>query len=168
MKPKHYRAFLAAGLGLALAATQAIAQQPGHNMPMGPRGGMMPMMGSCPMMADMMGMNCDAQMPAFSEGRIAFLKAELGITDAQKAAWDAYAAAIRSNLQSMQGMRQTMHAAYEAKTPVERLDAHLASMESRLKTLKDVKPALVALYQALGAEQQKKADELLTGMSCMM
>jgi hypothetical protein len=120
------------------------------------------------MMADMMGMNGDAQMPAFSEGRIAFLKAELGITDAQKAAWDAYAAAIRSNLQSMQGMRQTMHAAYEAKTPVERLDAHLASMESRLKTLKDVKPALVALYQALGAEQQKKADELLTGMSCMM
>src|SRR5262245_46313633 len=135
MKAKHYLASLALGIALALTATQGIAQQPLHSMPMRERG-MMPMMGSCPMMADMMGMNGDAQMPAFSEERIAFLKAELGITDAQKAPWDAYAAAIKSNLQNMQSMRQTMHAAFQAKTPVERLDAHLTSMEARLKALK--------------------------------
>ncbi len=41
-------------------------------------------------------------------------------------------------------------------------------MESRTKVLKDVKPSLAKLYETLGAEQKKKADEILTGMGCMM
>ena len=41
-------------------------------------------------------------------------------------------------------------------------------MESRSNALKDVKPALAKLYEALSAEQKKKADEILTGMGCMM
>jgi hypothetical protein len=121
-------------------------------------------MAGCPMM----GMTGDDQTSPFIEGRIAFLKAELAITDAQRVAWDAYADAIKRNLQSMQDMRQTMRAVFEAKTPVERLDAHLVAMESRIKALKDVKPTLVKLYEALSPEQQKKADEIITGMGCMM
>ena len=46
----------------------------------------------------------------------------------------------------------------EAKTPVERLDAHIAAMDGRLASLKEVKPALAALYGALSDEQKKKAD----------
>jgi hypothetical protein len=166
MKHKFHLISLAAGLGFAIAAGQAFAQQPGLGMPMGPRGmmGMMEMMAGCPMM----GMNPQGQGSAFGEGRIAFLKAELNITDTQKTAWDAYAAAIKANLQSMQDMMQTMRAVFDAKTPVERLDAHLTTMEARLKALKDVKPALTKLYEALSADQKKKADELLTGMGCMM
>jgi LTXXQ motif family protein len=61
-----------------------------------------------------------------------------------------------------------MRAAFDAKTPVERLEAHLAAMESRTKVLKDVKPALARLYEALSADQKKKADDILTGMGCMM
>jgi hypothetical protein len=68
----------------------------------------------------------------------------------------------------MQGMWQTMQKVFEAKTPVERLDAHLAAMQSRVKALQDVKPALAKLYEALSAEQKKNADEILTGMGCMM
>jgi hypothetical protein len=34
--------------------------------------------------------------------------------------------------------------------------------------LKDVKPALARLYEALSADQKKKADDILTGMGCMM
>ena len=113
-------------------------------------------------------MGADGQASTFIEGRIAFLKAELAITDAQKGAWDAYADATKRNLESMQGMWQTMKSVFEAKTPMERLDAHLAAMESRTKVLKDVKPALAKLYEALNAEQKKKADEILTGMGCMM
>ena len=41
-------------------------------------------------------------------------------------------------------------------------------MDSRLTALKDVKPALANLYGALNTEQKNKADQLLTGMSCMM
>jgi hypothetical protein len=126
--------------------------------------GMMGMMGGCPMM----GTTAEGRAQTFVNGRIAFLKAELGITEAQKAAWDAYADALKRNLQGMQGMWQTMQAVFEAKTPVERLDAHVAAMEGRLTALKDVKPALASLYAALNDEQKKKADELLTGMGCMM
>ena len=170
MKRSSQLLSLAAGLAFAIAATQVLAQQPGSGMPMGPRGmmGMMQMMAGCPMMGPMMRMGADGHGSVFSEGRIAFLKAELAITDAQKAAWDAYAAAIKANLQSMQDMVQTMRAVFDAKTPVERLDAHLAAMEARVKALKDVQPALAKLYESLSADQKKKADDLLTGMGCMM
>lgn len=160
-------------VGLAFGATYVVAQQRGPGMgmmgpgmPMGPRGmmGMMDMMAGCPMM----GATTEGQASAFTEGRIAFLKAELAITDAQKGPWDAYADGIKRNLRSMQDMGQTMRAMFEAKTPVERLDAHLVAMEGRIKALKDVKPVLAKLYEALSAEQKKKADEILTGMGCMM
>ncbi len=62
--------------------------------------GMMGMMGGCPMMS---GSN-----PSYAEGRIAFLKAELSITDQQKGAWDAYAAAVKKNLAGMQNMHEAM------------------------------------------------------------
>jgi len=165
-------ALLTAGLLASAAALRA--QQPGmgtRDMPVGPgmmmgpgMMGMMRLMGDCPMMGMMMG----ADTSTFAEGRIAFLKAELAITDAQKGAWETYAAALKKNLQGMQAMRQTMAKVMEAKTPVERLDAHIAAMGGRVASLKEVKPALAALYAALGDEQKKKADQLLTGMGCMM
>jgi hypothetical protein len=121
--------------------------------------GMMGMMGGCPMMGG---------GSMYPEGRVAFLKAELAITDAQASVWEAYAAALKQNMQSMQGMRETMKAARAGKTPVERLDAHVTAMEGRLQALKDLKPMLTSLYDALSDDQKKKADQLLTGMGCMM
>ena len=132
----------------------------GGNGFMGPRG-MMGMMGGCGMM---MG---GGEAPTFINGRIAFLKAELAITDAQKTVWEAYADPFKKKLQGMQNMHQMMQTVFEAKTPVDRLDAHIAFMENRIAALKGVKPALTKLYDALSAEQKKKADELLTGMGCM-
>jgi hypothetical protein len=168
-------AFLATG-----GATQGGAQQEGMMRPQseedgnmmggmmgrGMRGGpMMGMMGGgCPMMGMMMG-GGGAMYP---EGRIAFLKAELAITDAQTKVWEGYAAALKKNMEGMQAMRESMMAARSEKTPVARLDAHINAMEGRLEALKDVKPALGALYDALSDDQKKKADELLTGMGCMM
>jgi LTXXQ motif family protein len=157
-------------VGVALSTGYALAQRgPGWDMGAGMqmgRGmmGMMDMMSGCPMM----GMGGQGQSSAFVEGRIAFVKAELAITDAQKGAWDAYADAIKRNLHSMQDMASMMRAVFEAKTPVERLDAHLAAMEGRIKALQDVKPTLVKLYEELTAEQKRKADEILTAMGCMI
>ena len=153
--------------GLLATGAPLSAQQPGmgmgmRDMPMGRR--MMGMMGDCPMMGMMMG----ADASPFAEGRIAFVKAELAISDAQTAAWEAYAATLKKNLQGMQAMRQTMMNVTEATTPVERLDTHIAAMDGRLASLKEVKPALAALYVALSEEQKKKADQILTGMGCMM
>lgn len=137
----------------------------GQGRMMGMPGRSMMGMGECPMMGMMTG---GAEIPAFGEGRIAFLKAELAITLAQQTVWDAYAAALKKNFTSMQGMRQSMMMALEGKSPVERLDAHLAAMEGRLSALKEIKPALTALFTALSDEQKKKADQILTGMGCMM
>ena len=61
-----------------------------------------------------------------------------------------------------------MKTVVEAKTPADRLNAQIAAMESRVAALKEVKPALEKLYAALTDEQKKKADEVLTGMGCMM
>jgi hypothetical protein len=130
------------------------------------QGGMMQMMtANCPMMGNMMG---GGDMPAFTDGRVAFLKAELGITDAQNGAWDAYAAALKKNLMGMHGMRETMITAMSATDPTKRLDAHLTAMESRVASLTEVKPALAKLYGVLTDVQKKKADQILTGMGCMM
>ena len=131
-------------------------QMPGRTMAM--------MDGNCPMMGMMGGTDASA----FSEGRIAFLKAELGVTDAQKSAWEAYAAALKKNLEGMQAARQTMMKVMQATSPVERVDARISMMESRLSTLKDIKPVLGTLYNGLTDDQKKKADQLLIGMGCMM
>ena len=42
---------------------------------------------------------------AYTEGRLAFLKAYLAITDQQKAAWEAYAGALKANLEGIKGIR---------------------------------------------------------------
>ena len=164
--------------GLSTAGAQGFGPGPGM-MGGGYGPGMMFGQGSGPgrgygpgMMGMMMG-GCggfgpEGQSASYVDGRVAFLKAELAITDAQKTAWDAYAEALKRNLQSMQRMALTMKTVFEAKTPVERLDAHLAAMDVRLGALKDMKPALAGIYAALSADQKKKADDLLTGMGCMM
>jgi hypothetical protein len=131
-------------------------QMPGRMMDMVSAG--------CPMMGMMGGTDASA----FTEGRIAFLKAELGISDAQKSAWEAYAAALKKNLEGMQATRQTMMKVMQTMSPVARVDARISMMESRLSTLKEIKPVLVTLYSALTDDQKRKADQLLIGMGCMM
>lgn len=155
--------------GAAPGAAQAQAPMPGGMAGPGMMGrmmgggmmgpGMMDMMANCPMMGG---------SSSHAEGRIAFLNAELAITESQKPAWEAYAAQIRKNLQGMQEMHKSMMSMMDAKSPVERIDTRIAMMEKRTQALKEIRPALSALYTSLTADQQKKADQLLTGMGCMM
>ena len=86
------------------------------------------------------------------------MKNMLGITDAQKGAWDSYAA-LKSNAPTP--------TAASGKTAIEQLDAQVADTENRLKSLRDLKPRLTALYAALNTEQKRKADQLV-GMGCML
>src|SRR5262245_20253895 len=148
------RAFLISALiagGVAAVAGAGFARMHGSGgMGMMEPGSMMGMgRGGCSMMGMMK--TEDSGTP-FVQGRLAFIKAELAITEAQQGAWTTYAEALKKNFESMQGMRQTMHAAMTAKTPLERLDAHIAAMESRLKALKEVKPTLAGLYETLSGE----------------
>jgi hypothetical protein len=101
------------------------------------------------------------------EGRLAYVKAELGITDAQTAAWDGYVSAVKARATTMQGVRTAMIEAMQAGSAIERLDARTRAMESMVESLRALKPVTEALYKVLSDDQKKKAD-LLLGMGCCM
>ena len=82
-------------------------------------GGMMDMMGGNMQMPDMMrmmtmmrqaGSDCMGGMEPIDhvEGRIAFLRAELKITDAQAPAWNGFAEALRANAKALGELRTSM------------------------------------------------------------
>jgi hypothetical protein len=100
------------------------------------------------------------------EGRLAYTKAELGITDAQTAAWDDYTKVVKARATQMQSVRASMMEAMQAGSAVARLDARIKAMESMLDNLKTLKPATEALYNTLSDDQKKKAD-LLLGIGMM-
>jgi hypothetical protein len=190
------KAVMAAAL-LATTATLSLAQgqQPGQQMPMmGPGMGMggqnmmgMGMMGGCPTMGGPMGMMGPGMQGMMGpgmmgqgmgpgimmgrgpmvEGRLAYLKAELGISDAQAAAWDGYVSAVKARGDAMQGMHATMMQAMQVGTAVDRMNAHITAMQSMMDSMNALKPATEALYKVLNDDQKKKADVLL-GMGCCM
>ncbi|WP_442579252.1 Spy/CpxP family protein refolding chaperone [Mesorhizobium sp. ASY16-5R] len=147
-----------------------------------PAGGRGMMGGGCPTMGmmgyGMMGrggwsddgfgrgmMRGQPRMGAMVDGRLAYLKVELGITDAQTNAWDVYAAAVRARVDLMQDMHSKMFETMQNGSAVERMDARIAGMEKMLDTLKALKPATEELYAVLTGEQKKVADDLI-GADC--
>ena len=109
----------------------------------------------------------EGDLKAMVEGRLAYVKTALGITEEQAAAWKAYEDAARANGQSMQAAHQTMMSAMQSGSAIDRMQTHITMMQARLDALKALKPAAETLHQALTPEQKKKADTLL-GMSGMM
>ncbi len=97
------------------------------------------------------------------EGRVAFLKAELAITDAQMPQWNDYAAAMRAGAASMKdAMAKIAQAGMPAAGP-ERAEAMIQMMTARLETMKSRLSAGKALYAVLTDAQKKTADELMWG-----
>jgi hypothetical protein len=102
------------------------------------------------------------------DGRLAFLKAELKITDAQSAAWSKLADAIKASAKSMTARMKTVYSADEkAKTLPERLDVQLQFMTARLDEIKQVNAAFRQLYSQLSDTQKKEADTLVLPMMGM-
>jgi hypothetical protein len=186
----------AALLAAAATGSLAQDQQQGQHMPMGQGMGMMggcPMMGGNmgrgmmgQGMQGMMGPGMMGNMPMgmgsmgqgmgpgmmmgqgpMMEGRLAYLKAELRITDAQVAAWDGYVSAVKARGDTMQSMHTTMMQAMQGGTAIDRMNAHTTAMQSMMDSMNALKPATEALYKVLNDDQKKKADMLL-GMGCCM
>jgi hypothetical protein len=104
---------------------------------------------------------------AHAPDRIASLKSELKITEAQTPAWnkfaDALLAAAKSMEQSVEGMeKQVTQAAAPASLP-EQLDRHAKLASVRAANLTAIKTALDPLYASFSDEQKKIADELKIG-----
>jgi hypothetical protein len=135
---------------------------------MGMMGGgctMMGMMGHDKMGRGMMMPGHHAGVSSVVEGRLAYLKSELGITDAQAAAWSSYADAVRARVEGMQGMHMEMMNAMQKGGAIDRMDARIKGMEAMLETMRAIKPATEGLYAVLTAEQKVIADDLI-GSDC--
>src|SRR5215469_16069256 len=166
-------------LMLALIAGTVLAQQPQHDEhhPPAPPAAAGPGMpggmagdGDMSMMRMMMGrdgMSMGA-MARHVEGRLAFLKTELKITDAQLPLWNAVADAMRANAKSMGDMAGGMMGGSQTATLPDKLAVREKMMSAHLEALRKFKAVVDPLYAALSDEQKKTADELLIGPMGMM
>ena len=154
-------ALLFTSVGIAIAQTHAAPQNMSEGAMMGSGSGM-PMMGG-PGHMGMMG------MADHVEGRIAFLKVELNIAEAQMTQWNAFADALRENARRMSGMPAMMMqggmmsrdgASVSAPDRLDRMEKMLTTM---LETVKATRTALSPLYAVLTEEQKKVADQLIHG-----
>jgi len=146
-------------------------------------GGMMNMMGGNMPMSDMMGMMGMMRQSGDGmggmetidrvEGRIAFLRTELKITDAQAPAWNAFADSLRANAKTLGELRTSMmsQAGSGSEPLVDRLTWQEKWLSARLEATRAMKSALTNLVGSFSDEQNKTADEVLApnlGMMPMM
>jgi hypothetical protein len=126
--------------------------QPG--MPMGP-GGM-----SGPEMAM-------PEMGAHLEGRIAFLRLELGITEAQAPQWEAFAQAWRDNVAKLRQLQMSAPRTAQLATFLEHAEQQEQWLAARLEGLAAIKSAYAQLHARLSDEQKQAAETLLTRPICL-
>jgi hypothetical protein len=157
---------IAAGLITGAGAQQQPGQtsEIGHGM-MGAGGMGRWMMGSGGSTQDM----CSA-MAGHIEGRLAYIKAELKITEPQEPLWKTYAAAARENANTMLSHCTAMTGQPGTTTSSlpDRLDQHEKLMADQLEAVRAMNKALKPLYAALGDSQKKTAEELFWGHMGMM
>lgn len=121
-------------------------------------------------MMDMGAMHC----LAFSDQRLASLKAEFAVTGAQQPLWNAFVEAVRANVRSLsqgmagmgmgQGPAGQSGSSMMASAPLpERLERHERMMTAHLDALRRVRTSLAPLYASFTAEQKAKADRLMCG-----
>lgn len=94
------------------------------------------------------------------EGRIAFLKAEMQITDQQMADWNALADSLRSGRQHLVDARKllVMDDKTSSSDRIEHYERHLAE---RLEAVKSARTAFTKLYPTLNEAQKQTADTIL-------
>jgi len=112
---------------------------------------------------------CNA-MASHIEGRLAYIKAELKITEAQGSLWNAYATAARDNANRMATHCTTMMSERGASTVSlpDRLDQHEQFMAAQLDVVRAMNKTLKPLYESLNDGQKKAADQLFWGPMGMM
>ena len=157
------------------AAMPSVPPQAGMPMPMpmpgaggpaaspmvGDMGRMMEMMR--PMMAGGMGMPFE-----HVEGRIAYLKAELKVTDAQSVPWNAFADTMRADATAMKAMHEGMGKAPMPTTTPDRMTARRKMMSERMAMMDRSEASMKSLYAALSPGQRTMFDQLMSGPMGMM
>ena len=150
----------------AKAGDQPEATQPANQAPADQMGAMMQgMMAQMPMIQMMKAMQDQRGMGGLDltervEGRIAFLKAELAITDKQADKWNVFADALRAYSAAL---KSTHPAEMATMVPdlVARLDQSEKQLSAELDGVRGLKAALAPLMDVLADDQKANAAELL-------
>ena len=119
----------------------------------------------------MMGYGPDTMVDRI-DGRLAFMKTELKITDAQAAAWDELATVVRQTSETHNAMMRTMmqevrDGSFFKKPLPERLQYQQTHLEARLEQVKSIREAVDKLYAVLNDSQKKAADDIVLPMMGM-
>ncbi len=96
------------------------------------------------------------------EGRIAYFKAELKISDAQAQDWDKVADVMRENAKALQQLRDEAAANRDKpQTALQRLDWIERLSQARAKSITAFADVFKPLYDRMSDDQRKAADALL-------
>lgn len=125
--------------------------------------GMAPTQGAGPAATPGMGMGTMGGTQAMGssaarlEGRIAFLRTELRITDAQAAAWDAFANTLRSGREHLDAARAALQEGATAVDPMARLESFERHLRERAEAMHMTRMAFNTLYAQLDDTQKRVA-----------
>jgi hypothetical protein len=168
---KFIRMSAAAALVIATAVVGTTMAQEGAVNP----GGMMMGPGMLGTMSP--GMMGGASWPAMCtamaghiEGRLAYVKTELKITEPQESLWNAYAAAARDSTSTMLARCTTMMSRHSGSTTSlpDRLDQNEQLVTAQLDAMRAMNRALKPLYASFTETQKQTADQLFWGPMGMM
>nr|WP_019859882.1 Spy/CpxP family protein refolding chaperone [Mesorhizobium loti] len=168
----NLRSSVVAGLMLSLVAMPVVAGADENDSGWWPRWGLgRMMMGQWGMGGPMGGYDSDEILDRI-DGRLAFLKTELKITEEQMPSWDELAGVIRSTAESHNALMQDMLKEFQdgefVKKPLpERLAYQQSHLEARLEQVKAVRAAVEKLYAKLSDEQRRAADDIVLPMMGM-
>ncbi len=163
----------AALAGIFMALALPVAAQPTNKSPAEPTVNSDAVTGQGTVTCPVMGMGAMGSGNPRTEGRLAFLRTELKITDAQEKAWNAYADVLRAvdrregparrgmMGQGRMGPGMMPWVGGTAASAPEALKQRIDFMEDHLKDLKKIQSATTKLYGALDETQKKTADDLL-------
>jgi hypothetical protein len=157
MTTKTFRTMALAGLMALASMTPALADDDDDRWSMGW------------MMRHMMGMD---DMSERVEGRLAFLKTELKITEAQTPAWNKLADSIRTTAAThgammKSHMEEMRDGSFLEKPLPDRLTFMETMMSARIEQVRSVHAAVDELYATLSDDQKKEADKIALPMMGM-
>lgn len=105
-------------------------------------------------------------------GRLAFMKAELKITETQESAWKSFETTVKENAEVHNSMMRSMmkdraSGDFAKMALPDRIATRLTHMEARVEQLKELQKSLEQLYAVLDDDQKKVADMIAVPMMGM-
>ncbi|PWB82851.1 MAG: hypothetical protein C3F11_09815 [Methylocystaceae bacterium] len=101
------------------------------------------------------------------EGRLAYLKAELKVTEAQTPQWNSFADAVRTSGQKVARYCASLKEESGKEKPsgiLQQLGLMERNMTAHLESVRAIKSAAEPLFGVLTDEQKKTAEETMTGL----